>query len=237
MWLKIIFDKDVCRKDFRAGWGISIAVDERIIFDTGEKGEWLLGNMAAAGVESSLIEGVVISHDHRDHTGGLKHILEKRPGLSVYACPGFGGEFKNKVKNSNGLLVENGSAFEISPDIFVTGEIAGVYKNGCMPEQALAVKTSRGITILTGCSHPGVVRISEKVKSLFPEDEIYLVLGGFHMLESERRTVYDAALELKEAGVKKAAPCHCSGPAAEEIFKRVYGENFVPVKAGMELHV
>jgi metal-dependent hydrolase (beta-lactamase superfamily II) len=38
-------------------------------------------------------------------------------------------------------------------------------------------------------------------------------------------------------GFAKAAPTHCSGPEAEEIFKKIYGENFIPVEIGQEIDI
>jgi 7,8-dihydropterin-6-yl-methyl-4-(beta-D-ribofuranosyl)aminobenzene 5'-phosphate synthase len=47
----------------------------------------LLHNLGCAGVEAEDIGGVVLSHSHPDHTGGLPALLERRPGLAVHAHP------------------------------------------------------------------------------------------------------------------------------------------------------
>lgn len=237
MRVKIIFDKAALDKRFHAGWGLSVLVEDKILFDTGEKGSWLIENLKNAGADISAVKSVVISHDHWDHTGGLWDVLGMRAELVVYACPGFGPEFKRKVKESNGRLIEAKRTTEISENVFVTGEIPGEYKGRYMPEQAVVLKTKKGITLITGCSHPGIVTIIEKAKQAFLGDKLYLVLGGFHLLDSDKRTIYSAVRSLAAMGVEKAAPAHCSGPEAEEVFREVYGQNFVPVKIGRELNV
>jgi 7,8-dihydropterin-6-yl-methyl-4-(beta-D-ribofuranosyl)aminobenzene 5'-phosphate synthase len=106
-----------------------------------------------------------------------------------------------------------------------------------MPEQALVLKTKNGLTIITGCAHPGILKIVEKVKAKFPTDPIYLVLGGFHLMESDKRTIEIVAGNFKKMKIMKAGPTHCSGEAAEGIFRKHYAENFVSIKAGEEIEV
>ena len=61
------------------GQGFIIDVDgKRILFDTGLRGRYLLHNMKVLGIEPDSIDMVVLSHGHRDHTGGLVSLLEER---------------------------------------------------------------------------------------------------------------------------------------------------------------
>lgn len=61
--------------------------DGRVLFDVGASGTVLLHNLEAAGVAPESITTLALSHGHRDHTGGLLSLLEKRPGLPLYAHP------------------------------------------------------------------------------------------------------------------------------------------------------
>ena len=230
MDVKIVFNNDVVSDKFTSGWGFSCLVDNRVLFDTGEKAEYLFNNMRNLNINISSIEMVVISHDHWDHTGGLWELLGKRKGLKVYACPHFSRAFKDKVKKLKAELIEAEKAIEVTKNIFITGEILKGYSG--IPEQALAVKTSRGITVITGCSHPGIVRIIEKVKEANPSEKICLVFGGFHLINSDKREVRIIAERLKEMGIEKVGPTHCTGYEAQEIFKEGYADNFISIKAG-----
>lgn len=237
MKIKVLFDKLALDEKLQAGWGVSFLINDKVLFDTGENGEWLIHNMHVLGVDFKKIESVVISHDHHDHTGGLWDILDKKNNIRVYSCPGFGKEFKAKVKEKGSGLVEADKFTAITDGIFITGEIPGAYNGKYMPEQAIALKTENGITIITGCAHPGIIKIVEKVKSKFPDDRIHMVLGGFHLKNADKRAIEIVAEKLEKIGVIKAGPTHCSGGMAEGIFKGLYGEDFVCVRIGQDIDV
>jgi len=237
MKIKVLFDKDREDKDFHIGWGVSFLIDEKTLFDTGENGKWLLENMHALRISLDKIEAIVISHDHWDHWGGLWDLLKIKKGMRVYICPNFSREFKNKANKLSASLIELDKLTQILPDIFSTGEISGAYHGKYMAEQAVALRTKNGLTVITGCAHPGVLKMVEKVKAKFPRETIYLVLGGFHLMESDNRTIEIVAENFKKMGIIKAGPTHCSGPEAGKIFKEEYGKNFISVKTGQVLNV
>ncbi|MCD6380542.1 MBL fold metallo-hydrolase [bacterium] len=228
----IIYDNSACKKNIRYGWGFSCLVGRRVLFDTGESSESLFYNMDQLNVDISKIEAVVISHDHWDHTGGLWGLLKKREGLPVYSCPGFGPSFIKRVRQSGGRPFEAERYQRIDDNISVTGEVRGKYRGGVISEQALIVETGGKITVIVGCSHPGIVTIVERVKTIFPGVEISLVFGGFHLKDEDPQSVRAIVSSMKELGVEKVAPAHCTGEEAKRIFREGYGENFVSVQAG-----
>jgi len=237
MQIKVLFDSQALRKEFLTGWGVSFLIKDTL-FDTGEKPQPLLKNMEYMGVAVSGIRNVVISHDHWDHIGGLWEILKKNPAIRVYACPGFSQGFKNKVKSLGNELIESVRVFKVSEDIYVTGEIPGEYEGEFMPEQALVAKTSKGLVIVTGCAHPGIIDILQVVKRQFPDERIHMVLGGFHLMDQDERLIEVIAKEFKKMGVEKVGPTHCTGKEAENIFRKEYKNDFLSIKVGMviDLH-
>jgi 7,8-dihydropterin-6-yl-methyl-4-(beta-D-ribofuranosyl)aminobenzene 5'-phosphate synthase len=237
MHIKVIFDKVAERASLHIGWGVSFLVDGKVLFDTGEKGGWLLENMRQLGIAPEAIEAVVISHDHWDHWGGLWDLLKERKGMKVYACPGFSEAFKEKVKIYQGVLVEADAPRAIAHGIFTTGEIAGTYNGNYIAEQALVTVTERGISMLTGCAHPGVVKMAKEVRRMFPREVFYAVLGGFHLMKHDTRTATVVADDIKKLHIKKAGPTHCSGEKAEEVFKNAYGDDCIRVAAGKTFEV
>ena len=231
MQIKILFDKLTLDNRFLTGWAISFLIDDRILFDAGEKPSSLLKNMETMKVDIADIEAIVISHDHWDHTGGLWAILEKNPKLKVYACPDFGEDFKNKVKSYGNELIETDKFSSLSKNVYVTGQIKGKYAGSDMPEQALVLTTGKGLTILTGCAHPGIIKIIENVKQNLAGD-IYLVLGGFHLTGYDKKAVSAIVNKFRQLKVRKAAPTHCAGDKAINMFEEEYGNDFVKVKTG-----
>jgi 7,8-dihydropterin-6-yl-methyl-4-(beta-D-ribofuranosyl)aminobenzene 5'-phosphate synthase len=236
MKIAIAYDNS-SREGFRSGWGFSCLVNQKILFDTGEAPEPLFYNLDRMGINTETIEAVVISHDHWDHTGGLWEVLRRLGGTRVYVCPGFSAEFKNKVNRLGGRLIEADSHLEIEGDISVTGEIPGEYNGSYMPEQALMISTEDGVVIITGCSHPGIVAIVKTVKRIYRERRLSAVLGGFHLLDKDRKTIESVVKALKDMGVEKVGPTHCTGDEARMLFRRSFGDRFLPVMAGKTIEI
>lgn len=237
MKIIIVYDNSTFKEELHSGWGFSCSVDQKILFDTGEKSKPLFSNMDRLKIDISKIEAVVISHEHWDHTGGLWALLKKRKGLLVYACPGFSPAFKNKVRKFKGKLIEAKTYYQIDQNFSVTGEIPGFYKGSYIPEQALIVKTEGGITVITGCSHPSIVKIIQNVKKIYPKERILIALGGFHLKDQDAQIVYSIATSLKNMGVEKIGPTHCTGKDAQIILKNNYKNNFLLLSVGKTLEI
>ncbi|RKY32652.1 MAG: MBL fold metallo-hydrolase [Candidatus Omnitrophota bacterium] len=234
MQVRLLFDKEAQEPGLKTGWGVSFLIGGKVLFDTGENGDWLIGNMEKLGVDFDKIEAVVISHDHWDHTGGLWKVLEKKK-MPVYGCAGFSREFKKQVKKSGCEFIECKKVTPIIDDVYATGEISGLYFGRGIAEQAVVIKSEKRISVLTGCSHPGIVKIAKYVRSKFPESDFYFIGGGFHLMQKDKREIRIIASELKKMQIVKAGPTHCSGKSAEEIFKAEFGDNFVSIRVGQRL--
>jgi 7,8-dihydropterin-6-yl-methyl-4-(beta-D-ribofuranosyl)aminobenzene 5'-phosphate synthase len=236
MDFKVLFDKDAINSNFKTGWGFSVFID-RVLFDTGEDGDSLLFNLAKEGISIDSIEKVVLSHDHWDHTGGLWALLKRKKNLKVYGCPGFSNQTKNKIKDSCGEFIENSKLLEVKTNIYTTGEIFGFYKSMKISEQSLVVKSKKGLIVVTGCSHPGVVKIVEKIKKNFKNEDIHLVFGGFHLMNKEKRQVRLIVEKLREMNVKYVGPTHCTGYEAQQIFKQTFKDKYISIKVGKTVTV
>ena len=237
MNIKILFDREGIGGKFSIGWGISCLVNEVILFDTGEESSYLFNNMSTMGIEKSQLKAVVISHDHWDHTGGLWALLENSHGLKVYACPSFSQTFKDRVKSLHGKLINVISLKEVIDNIYCSGEIGSRYNGEYIGEQAIVIKTNKGISIITGCAHPGIINILINIRKFFPSEKIYMVIGGFHLEERDKRDIHLIIEKFKELEVVKVGPSHCSGTEAEKLFQEAYKENFIDIKVGEIIEV
>jgi 7,8-dihydropterin-6-yl-methyl-4-(beta-D-ribofuranosyl)aminobenzene 5'-phosphate synthase len=237
MEIKILYDNKSAKPDIVSGWGFSCLVGGSVLFDAGEDGNSLLENMKTMKVDISNIKNIVISHDHWDHVGGLELVLKKKKGIKVHGCAGFSREFKNIVNKYDAELVETDLFSNITSNIFTTGAIKGTYKGGKIDEQSLVIKTTKGITIVTGCAHPGIVKIVEHIKGLLIQEKFYCVLGGFHLKKMSNDEVVSVCDRLMDLGVQKAGPTHCSGEVAANIFKKKFRENYMTIASGKDFDV
>ena len=103
------------------------------------------------------------------------------------------------------------------------------------PELSLALKTEKGVVLITGCSHSKVEEIVRATKQYLGTN-IELVEGGFHLFPYDANYISNIAKLLKDdLGVRRVAPAHCTGNLAFKIFRDLYGENYS--YAGVESEV
>lgn len=238
MEIKIIFDNERLNDYFYKGWGLSYLINDSVLFDTGERGDWLIHNMETMKVDIHKIKIIVISHDHWDHTGGLEKILKINNKLKVYLCPHFNEAFKSKVKDLRPHAIEELTDWtKIGDNIYVTGEIAGVYNNEFIAEQSLVIKKKEDVSVITGCSHPGIIKILSLIKQKCLDYNLNMVFGGFHLKDNQQGEVENIILQFRQLNVLKAGPSHCSGELTKKLFLKEYKENFIDVKAGTILMI
>ena len=231
--ITLVFDNYPYKPGMETAWGFSAFIsyqDQNVLFDTGAAGNLLLKNMAALGIKPAEIQNVVLSHEHSDHTGGMQALVSAGADPKVYLLPSFSAEFKNYY----GRQVE---VIEVSPGMKIIDRMYSIGEmQGPPPEQALVIDTTRGLVVITGCAHPGIEDIVLKAKQEFNED-IYLVLGGFHLGNASADQVNEIIKEFNRIGVKHVAPCHCTGEQTISIFRNAFGEDFIQVGVGKVIEI
>jgi len=236
MEIRVVFDNRKEDMHYFAGWGVSYLVNGHVLFDAGESEDMLFHNMRSMNVGPEEIRKIVVSHEHWDHIGGLWRLLAHNPGMPVYVCPGVSGEFKDKIASFGGGAITVEPFMEIDAGIYTTGETKGMSRYGIIPEQALVVRSKKGITVVTGCAHNGIAEILVSVRERMSEP-IYLVLGGFHTLDLPPSTVRFLIKRFQEMGVGKVAPTHCTGSEAIRLFREADGSDFIEAVGGKTLEV
>ncbi|UCH56581.1 MAG: MBL fold metallo-hydrolase [Candidatus Bathyarchaeota archaeon] len=230
--LTILYDNNPYDGRLETAWGFSCLVelgDETILFDTGSEGEILARNIETLGVDVGGIDCLVLSHDHRDHTGGMDAILEARGNITIYMLYSFPSIIKNSATSTGATVIEVRDATIIYEGVATTGALGTEIR-----EQALIINTRNGLVILTGCSHPGVVEIVECAKEITGK-EVYLVMGGYHLGSIGDTGLSRIVSGVMDLGVKRVAPTHCTGDAARSIFMEAYGENYLGVGVGFSI--
>ncbi len=228
MKITVIFDNYPYEEGLATDWGFSCLIqgaEKTILFDTGADGDILLSNMKKLGIEPKIVDTVFLSHEHWDHTGGLNAFLCGNPDCFIYLLESFSTSFEAKnYKKVN-------ESMEICENIYSTGELGNQIK-----EQSLILKTDKGLVIITGCAHSGIINIIKKAKELFKQ-EIYLVMGGFHLAELSDAEIQEIINDFKCLGVKLVSPSHCSGDRTIELFHQCYGKDFIKLGVGKVIEI
>jgi len=232
--LVTVYDNNQYDPKLKTGWGFSCLVkfeDENVLFDTGADSPTLLSNMEKLGIDPQEIEIVVLSHIHGDHVNGLWGLLERNGEVKVYIPDSFPDSFREKIKSYGASYQNVKGPTQIREGVYSTGEL-GIF----IKEQALVVKTEKGLVVLTGCAHPGVVNMVRKAKE-FVGDEVCLVMGGFHLGGTPDSEIEEIIKDFQQLGIDKVAPCHCSGDRARQLFQTRFGENYLENGVGKVINL
>jgi 7,8-dihydropterin-6-yl-methyl-4-(beta-D-ribofuranosyl)aminobenzene 5'-phosphate synthase len=229
--ITIVYDDHPLDRRLQAGFGFACVIQglpDTILFDTGGRGKLLLANMAALGIRPEQIGSIVLSHAHGDHTGGLHDFLQAHGQVKVFVPGAFPSGFKQDVRHSGAKVVETDGPCRVCEGAWTTG----VLKRG-IEEQGLYLKTSKGPVMITGCAHPGVVKMAEAARH-HAGRPVFAVLGGFHMGGASVDEIHRVVRDLREMGVQQVAPCHCSGDKARRLMKEAFGEGYLVSGVGAQ---
>ena len=232
--ITVCFDNNPYDERLKTSWGFSCLIrgtEKTILFDTGGDGSILSANMKTLSIDPEEIDIVVLSHIHGDHVGGLNSFLEKNPEVVVYLPESFPKGFKDEVKKYGAEVVEIQEPVKICKGVYSTGEL-GTH----IIEQSLFLNTEKGLIVVTGCAHPGIVKIINKAKDIINND-VLLVIGGFHLSGNSKGEIKNIISGFRNLGVFYACPTHCSGDMARQLFKDEYGENYINVGVGRVITV
>jgi 7,8-dihydropterin-6-yl-methyl-4-(beta-D-ribofuranosyl)aminobenzene 5'-phosphate synthase len=229
--LTIVYDNLPLDARLKTAWGFACLVETgkaTVLFDTGGGGPTLMNNLAVLGFEPRRIDAIVLSHIHDDHVGGLDALLSVNGLATVFVPRSFPDAFKTRV-SQRAPVIQVREPMTITQDIRTTGEI-----DGAIIEQALIVQTNKGLVVITGCAHPGIVEIARRARAY---GDIYLIMGGFHLGDKSAQDVEAIIAELKRLGVHQVAPSHCTGEAAIRQFNAAFGADFIQAGAGLRIVV
>lgn len=216
----------------RGGFSAYVDLGERaVLFDAGGEASVMLENLQSLGLIGTEVEALIISHNHWDHVygiaGAMGSALSPPP---VYAPVSAVGGIKQQFPRAEVIGVDGPT--EIAPQVWLTGPMDLEFMGGPLSEQGMILDLPKGLHIIVGCSHPGIVSIVERVKEIFPDKTIALVAGGFHLRSTGEAEIREIAKELERLGVQKIGASHCTGGPAEHILRERWGANFVDFKLG-----
>jgi len=140
----------------------------------------------------------------------------------------------------------------LAPDIYISGAIArktafehgmtgafvetggGLVHDDIPDDQALYMDLEgKGIVVLTGCCHSGLINTIMKGQELFPDRRIYAVLGGFHLNSVDQRQMNATLDHLAQLDVAYIGSLHCTGYYAQKVLMERFEAGWIPGTVGL----
>jgi 7,8-dihydropterin-6-yl-methyl-4-(beta-D-ribofuranosyl)aminobenzene 5'-phosphate synthase len=91
-------------------------------------------------------------------------------------------------------------------------------------ERWLAARAAgKGLLIFSACSHAGIVNVLEHARSLFPDEPIHAVFGGFHLSGANEEIIPQTVEAMKKFEPAMIAAGHCTGWRAVAALGSAFG--------------
>ncbi|MGD1061353.1 MAG: MBL fold metallo-hydrolase [Methanomassiliicoccales archaeon] len=238
---------------------------QRIVIDAGGSEYAFMNNLRNSGLEPKDISAIIITHGHYDHVGGLEPLVDAGVPIYTHPKTFVGkryatyGEIKTDISTPQKIIESLGktqmhfisSLTEIVPGIRISGEVprvtdfeapvnflreedGKVFEDTVNDEQAVYLTTRKGLVVIAGCAHPGIVNIVTHARKS-TGSKVYMVLGGFHLANATQERVRKTMDALKNLGVDRIAPMHCTGfEAMKMISDRFVGFELMPSGSEIE---
>jgi 7,8-dihydropterin-6-yl-methyl-4-(beta-D-ribofuranosyl)aminobenzene 5'-phosphate synthase len=229
---------------------------KRILFDTGNNARTFSENTEALGIDLRKLDFVAISHRHGDHTSGLNHLLKLNPAVKIYTpeetygifgstLPGifyprchslpaymqyYDGKPPETIRHgtpwpeANFVWIKETTA--VAAEVWLVSVVSDVPGTREMRELSLALRTPRGLVIVTGCSHPGIEKILAASREI--QDRVHCIFGGLHLVLTKEPEVRRIAKALHdEWRVERIAPGHCTGEPGFLALSETFGNQYI----------
>jgi 7,8-dihydropterin-6-yl-methyl-4-(beta-D-ribofuranosyl)aminobenzene 5'-phosphate synthase len=186
--------------------GLSLLVEDetsRVLFDTGPDGTFL-HNAQRMGVSLSDLTATVLSHGHYDHCGGVPWLPDNSriichpqidsPATRRYLSQDATGKSKSCREKSTTPATAWSTAASRgdrrttawSGEITVAhprayGVSTGQSQDYIVDEGVLIYRSTRGLVIICGCGHRGLINTVRHCQKITGIQQIYAIIGGLHL--------------------------------------------------------
>lgn len=170
-------------------------------------------------------------------------------------CYPIGIPHDREMLESAGAAFDLSTAFrELAPGVYLSGEIprATAFESGdqglfcdctgqeldpTMDDQSLVLETDKGLVILLGCCHAGLINTLEHIAYTTGRRDVYALIGGTHLAFCSQEQMEKTIQGVKGMGVRKIAAGHCTGFAAAARLSREVPREFQVALVGYTLEV
>jgi 7,8-dihydropterin-6-yl-methyl-4-(beta-D-ribofuranosyl)aminobenzene 5'-phosphate synthase len=161
-----------------------------------------------------------------------------------------------KIEEAGGFLFLTSDPFPSIPGLITTGEVrrqtdfeeVGIalftLADGQMVQDTMKDDISlvaqirdKGLVIVTGCSHAGIVNIVKHSVEMTGENKIAAILGGFHLLAASAERIGKTVAALSQFDIELISAGHCTGFKAQTALYTLFKERFKPLQTGMVFEI
>lgn len=233
-----IVDNDVWKEGLASSWGLSFYVEafsddkkHSVLMDTSGSFETFFNNASRLDLNPSAIEAILISHWHGDHCGALSQVLSLLKSQTPVYVPSEKSFGIREIRRAGGAPVICREPVEFIDGIMSTGRVS----NGLSEHSLLVNEKEKGLVVLTGCSHSGLVNVLRSAQKVSGLEKIYAVIGGFHI--SSINEGLKIGEFLRKLNVELVSPCHCTSDDAKQGIAKIMGEKYVKNGSGKIISV
>ncbi len=248
-------------------------IKKNILVDVGQNHEALLHNMKLLDINPEILDAIVLTHCHYDHTLGIVDLLKVigKSDFPIVAHPGLfrlnfidnpylrhvgvmQEDSRDKIEANGGALYLTTDPLQIMPGLVTTGEVE---RQTDFEEVGIALKTitdnnkiiedrmnddislvanfkDKGMVIVTGCSHAGIVNIVKQTIEMTGVKKIRSIIGGLHLVEAPMERIKKTVEALAGFDIDSIMAGHCTGFKAQVELHSHFQEKFLPLQTGMK---
>ena len=177
------------------------------------------------------------------------------PYLRQYGM--INADSREKIESAGGTLLLSKKPLELMPGLLTTGEVDrqtvfeddselklftltdGEAVENRVPEEIALVARVRdkGLVIITGCGHPGIINVIRQAQAITEEKKIEGIIGGLHLIDASNARVQATVKELGKLDFGWLAAGHCTGMRAQTELFRTFAGKYGPLRTGMVLRI
>jgi len=189
---------------------------------------------------------------------GHKHMFARRLWAVNEVIRDIGIPYRRSYLESLGARFKLDTVMvEIGPNIYLTGEIprksafegsdpnmtlisddgTQVHPDPLLDDLSMVVNTDKGLVIVLGCAHAGMVNIIDYVINQLDNDRIFAVIGGTHLGFSTDRQFKETLKVIDQYKIDRIGVSHCTGLEKASQLQAHLGQRFFFGKVGSVLEV
>lgn len=160
-----------------------------------------------------------------------------------------------KLKRLGARLVFNTAFTQIDSNLYLTGEVprssvfekpdsrlvikkaGNIFPDLLKDDQSAILKTRKGLVVIFGCAHSGMINTLQHIKRNMPDDKLYMVIGGTHLGFLSDGQVAASIDCLRGFAIEKIGVSHCTGAKASLQLMNAFREKFFFANAGSIINI